>query len=500
MKLIKRITIILLAIIMPVFAFSGCNNKNSEINKISKNLSSYKISAELDDDKKEIIASEEFEYYNNTGLDMYKLCFHLYANAFSEDTKTLPYSSISKARCFPNGENYGYINITNITSDGLELKHEIIGDDRQILEVILPVSVKPLERIKLKIDFCVKLSENTHRLGYFENEINLGNWYPILCAFNNGEFDLDSYYDVGDPFYSDIANYDVSFSFDKKYTVAATGSLVKESEKNNNKTVNYVAKAVRDFAMVLGSNYEILSEDFLGVKLNVYAYRGDESILYYMETAKKSFEFFINTFGIYPYETLNVVITNFLHGGMEYPQLAMVSDNLNSLKETNEVIVHEIAHQWWYSLVGNDEVEEPWLDEAMAEYSTLLFFEANPEYKITREQRITDAKQSYLLFVDVLETTRKNVNDRIDLALYNYSSEYEYTYMVYVKGMLMIDELRNKIGDEAFFNGIKLYFQNNKYKVAQKNNFIEAFELSCGQDLDDFFNEWLLGNISIYQN
>jgi aminopeptidase N len=65
---------------------------------------------------------------------------------------------------------------------------------------------------------------------------------------------------------------------------------------------------------------------------------------------------------------------------MEYPALVMISDNIGEHISYEEVIVHEVAHQWWYSLVGNDQINYGFLDEGLTEYSTILFFENNPEY------------------------------------------------------------------------------------------------------------------------
>ena len=94
--------------------------------------------------------------------------------------------------------------------------------------------------------------------------------------------------------------------------------------------------------------------------------------------AKESIKIFNNLFGEYPYDTYSVVASDFYIGGMEYPTLVMIDNTLyddNSKFLLEYVIAHETAHQWWYSVIGNDEVDEPWLDEALTEYSTILYFE-----------------------------------------------------------------------------------------------------------------------------
>lgn len=496
MKHFKKILAVVVCLAVVFSCFAGCKNFDSEVKKASKKLSAYSIVATLDDENKKIVASESVKYINREEVSLTALCFHLYGNAFSEKAVTKPYTNLNKIRCFPNGENFGYLNITSVTSKGSVLEH-VISSDGSILEVVLPKEIFPGESVNVEVAFELKLSENTHRLGFFEDTINLGNWYPIICKYSEGDFDRDPYYSIGDPFFSDIANYDVQISYPSKYLLASTGNLASSSDIENIKTQRYQAKAVRDFAMVFGSNYEMKSAKVGNTDVSVFAYAGDDAIDYYLETATKSLTFFSNQFGLYPYRTLNIAITRFMFGGMEYPNLVMISDKTGGQAETAKVIVHEVAHQWWYGLVGNDEVEEAWLDEALTEYSTLVFFENHTEYKETRESMIADATESYLLYTDVIATTKLQLKNKINYATYEYSSEYEYVYMVYVKGMLMFESLRTTVGDENFFGSLKKYYENNKFKIATKRELVFAFEDYSRISLESFFDSWLEGRIII---
>ncbi len=81
-------------------------------------------------------------------------------------------------------------------------------------------------------------------------------------------------------------------------------------------------------------------------------------------------------FGPYPYQELDVVETPARAGGIEYPTLVVISDRLYTGHPRLEwVVAHEVAHQWWYGMVGSDQVDEPWLDEALTQYTTLLYHE-----------------------------------------------------------------------------------------------------------------------------
>ena len=85
----------------------------------------------------------------------------------------------------------------------------------------------------------------------------------------------------------------------------------------------------------------------------------------------------------------------------------------------------------------------------------------------------------------------------MQLPLYEYVSEYEYVYMVYVKGTIFIDELRKSLGDKDFFNGLKNLYKNNMFKVITKTEFIEAFNSEGGVDVTSFVEGYLSGNTEI---
>ena len=119
-----------------------------------------------------------------------------------------------------------------------------------------------------------------------------------------------------------------------------------------------------------------------------------------LKAATDSLSKFEEMFCDYPYSSYTVVQTEFLQGGMEYPTLSFISDKLNESLYIDAVI-HETAHQWWYGIVGNNEVDNAWLDEALAEYSTTLFYKLCPDYSVDFEKRISDAMTSYLLYIDL---------------------------------------------------------------------------------------------------
>lgn len=503
--------------------FVSCNS--NELDKISKNLTTYTIAATLNDDMT-VSCEQKVKYYNSTDSDLTSVCFHLYPRAFRKDATFKPYTSLTFDACFPNGLNYGNIEILDakvVSRDDNKGDYLIVGSDDDILQVNL---VKPLEKfnfVEIEIVYKLTLPNCTHRFGYYDKNINLANWYPIACTITNGEFDLTPYYSTGDPFCSDISNYEVSINYPKKYLLSSTGDAVTkeininesennlkvtddenaENEKTNEaKTENWLkstikAKAVRDFALCLSEDTAKISKVVGKTNISYVGYKSDEEFQKYLDVSVKAVEYFNKIFGEYPYSTLTVVKMPFIYGGMEYPNVVFISDSIQDEDEFMRVVVHEIAHQWWYAVVGNNEIYEAWLDESLTEYSTALFFKNNPNFGIDYNDLIKDAISSYSLYVDVIKTIRGEVNTKMNLAVNEYQNDYEYSYMIYIKGIIMFDELKNVVGETKLVSGLKKYYKNNKYKIATKKDFYDAFRQACHKDLENFFEGYLQGTTII---
>ena len=199
-------------------------------------------------------------------------------------------------------------------------------------------------------------------------------------------------------------------------------------------------------------------------KTNVkYYYYDEENPEEFLTASVDSLNTFNELFGEYPYSTLSVVKSNFVHGGMEYPNLVLISDDTSEKADYINVIVHEIAHQWWYGLVGNDEFRYGWLDEGLTEYSTNLFYQKNPQYNVDASEVIKNTTSSWVTFVDLYTSVLGNVDTSMNRKLDEYNTEPEYVYVTYVKGMLFFNELRTLLGDAKIKSLFRSAFNSNKY-------------------------------------
>ena len=180
--------------------------------------------------------------------------------------------------------------------------------------------------------------------------------------------------------------------------------------------------------------------------------------------------------GAYPFSELDLVATPTTAGGIEYPGAGGRSPKgctRRILSFYEVATAHEVAHQWWYSLVGNDQIDEPWLDEALTQFTTALYY------------RDVYGPQGLRGYVDNLESRYDRVkgtadDKRSDLPVADYSPR-EYSAIVYGKAALFFKAIYDAIGDAKFNQLLQDYFKQHRYGVAYPQDFLKVAEGYCGQ-------------------
>lgn len=479
-----------------LFALSGCGEKT--LQEISVNLSTYNLNVTFDESDNTLSGTENVNYKNNYETTLSCVKFHLYPNAFRQGATYSPVSLRNYDKAYPNGFSAGKIDVSSVNMDGKSVEVEIEGNDENILNVDLSEEIFPGDGVMIEIAFEVLLPNCVHRFGYGDNTYNFGNFYPVACVFENGEFVQDNYGSNGDPFYSETANYNVTISCDDDFVLASTGAQTAEREENGNTVTTISASAVRDFAFVISKKFSVLSETINGVTFYYYYY-DDENAQRSFETGVKAIQTYSNLFGSYPYSTFSVVKTNFIHGGMEYPNLVYISDTIESYDDYLNVIVHETAHQWWYNIVGSNACEYAWLDEGLTEFSTLMFYRYNEGYNVVEKDSLNASLSSYILFSELYQSIYGNFDGSMSRNVNEFSGEMEYTYISYVKGVLFFDNLEKTVGEKNFLKALKHYFKENKFKNATPDDLISSFEIVTKRSLEGFFKSWIDGKV-ILQN
>jgi len=274
---------------------------------------------------------------------------------------------------------------------------------------------------------------------------------------------------------------DVRLTVPEGTVIAGTGSEFERlSNTDGTLTVRFASGPVRDFAFALGP---LRQAETAPGEIVVRAWVLEEHAAAAQTAARvaaRAVQVFEDLLGPYPYDELEIVDAPGAFGGIEYPALVyigVIGDPGDDL-----VIVHEVAHQWFYALIGNDQLLEPWLDEAAASYAEVLYLEA-----IGEPQAATGLLDQFRLIL----RASGDVATPIGLPISGYPTESDYGVFVYMKGALFFDALRSRLGESGFRDFLRDYFARHRYGFATSASFQETAEAVCACDLDDLFDLWV---------
>lgn len=445
----------------------------------SQDYGTIKLDCNYSETSHTLAVNQTTTYVNHSPLTLFEVKFHLYANAFQAGAAYPAVAPSEVDRAYPNGFDAGYAKVTT--------PHILIGDsDNTVITVPLEHGLEVGESVDIDLQYTVKLANVKHRLGYTDHAVNLGNFYAIPVVYDNG-WQTYPYSYNGDPFYNDPYNFDVTINAPAGYRIATSGTEVG--------TNHYQGYLLRDFAIVMSRDFQTLSRK-VGDTTVTYYYLNDEIPDVSLYTACNALAYFSNTFFDYPYSTLAVVQTDFLQGGMEYGALVYISMDVTDQSQYQTVIVHEIAHQWWYGLVGNNQTRTAWIDEGLAEYCTAVFFETHPQYGKTLESIATQNKTSIKMFESIMDEygvhyTRQMYNDLI-----TYRMPSEYTINTYARGMLLFYAISEMVGYENLNKALAQFAAEHCYGFGNTYDLTHTLEANLGYDLVNFINNYLAGRQS----
>jgi hypothetical protein len=265
-------------------------------------------------------------------------------------------------RLWPNGPGQGaYLDVTRATVDGRAAR--TITRSPTIL-VLAPARPTPVGRtMRIQLRWSLRLSARALRMNAGGGFVRLGAFFPILPWDEGRGWVVDPPSALAaETFTSPSADFDVSIHAPASLQVVATGREALPGR--------WIARAVRDFAVAVGPFVEATRT--VGapapVRLTVAAPRGEQGAAEaFADRAAAALTALSERFGPYPWPELSIAVMPDLgRSGIEYPNL--IFQGPASLERAT---THEVAHQWFYSLVGNDQARDPWLDESLANWAAM---------------------------------------------------------------------------------------------------------------------------------
>lgn len=326
--------------------------------------------------------------------------------------------------------------------------------------------------------------------GFVNGVYDLAGFYPTLAVYDHKGWNLETAAGFGDSLFADIAFYQVELTVPPALSIVASGStLSQRTDDDGTTTWRIAAGPVRSFYAAVAGRWLAISEDVDGVLVNAYYPDGGlSSAQTAMEFTTNSLRVFNRLFGPYPYRELDVVPMPTTAFGMEYAGLLALAGGFYTEAGGAFAIAapHEVAHQWFFNLIGNDQPEEPWLDESLANYAVYLYYEA------------VDWPQMQNAMLENIFRYRYNAarNLGIDRPVSGAVIEFNqsnYINIIYSKGPLFFHAVRERIGDEAFFAALRDYAGHHRYGIAYADDLFAAFRRHTDTPIDDLIAFWIYG-------
>ncbi len=497
---------------------------------LSERIANYAINVKLDNETKTLTGKEVLNWRNLSKDTIRDLQFHLYLNAFKNNTSTF---FKERGGAIPDwllkgikGNEWGYIDIDNIVDeDGNDLTEGIVfiqpddnnESDQTVVSIPLEKPILPGQTANFTLEFTSKLPRIIARTGYGSQDYYfVAQWFPKLGVYETkgqryaqkGQWNCHQFHRNSE-FFADFGVYDVEITLPNKLIVGASGSLLKTTENEDNTTTyRYRAEDVIDFTWTASPNFVVKNDRWEHVDIRLLIQ--PEHIAHmprYLESAKYTLEYMTQEVGEYPYPTLTIVdppIYGIRSSGMEYPTLVTGGSFYGmpkGLKTIEIVTVHEVGHQYFMQMLASNEFEEPWLDEGFNTY-----FENRIMDHYYGEKTSTFNMLGY--HIGGTENSRLGyVSMENPKIAENFRPAWGYKHggygdITYNKTGTWLVTLERILGEETMSKIMKTYFERWKFKHPCGNDFIDIVNEivirehgeEFGPSMDWFFDQVLFSS------
>jgi aminopeptidase N len=433
-------------------------------------LPQYRLALSLDTANRRLAGEQLVTVPNRTGQDLSEIVFRLY----------------------PNLPQYGgLMGIGPVWVDGQRGVSSLRADGTSlVIPLDQPLPPEASVTISLTFDIEIPQRDSGHVLfGLSEDMWNLPDAYPLLAAHDGTTWREDIAPSHGDAVFAGTALYDVTLTVPPTLTVAATGSATSDTLTDGQHIYHIVGGPLREFAWVASADYLVAETTASGATVRSYYLPVDEAAgQAALNVAAAALRVYVDAFGPYPFPEMTVAEAPLLHFGMEYPSLNLIGVDLyrDQRSALEKRLAHEIAHQWWYAQVGSDQVNTPWLDEGLAEYSTAIYY----------REVFGQARANTLINQRWLVPYQAAVENGYDAIVNQPSAAFgngkEYEVIVYAKAALFFEALRQELGDDTYKAVLHEYVDRYRWRIATPDDFLRVAESVSGQELYGLYSRWIL--------
>jgi hypothetical protein len=342
----------------------------------------------------------------------------------------------------------GSIRLLPVTVDGVTVPATVTGQT-----IVVPLGgILPNDGVtRIRVRFSARLQDdlaNSHWLFTRTNGIaDIYRWLPWISR--RVTFERPNH---GDPFVTPSSrDVRVTITTDRRLRLATTGDPVSVSADGLRQV--FQARDVRDFTVTAATDFQTRQRVIGDTTVRVWFRPGTRGAAW-LDAAADAFAALEERIGPYGYASFDVV-QSAGGAGMESPQLIWIPTGTGAAN-LRYLAAHETAHQWFYGIVGNDQVREPFTDEATAD------FVARSVLGIHRDSRCPMA--------------------RLDRSIYDYSARCYYE-TVYIQGGNLLDEARQFMGSDVFWGALRGYVEANRHRLTSTATLLRALDDATPLDL-----------------
>jgi len=412
----------------------------------------YQLDVSLDYDNHILSVSQRVDYTNTTGDRLAELPLAV-STAIDQNIFTL--LTVQLAQEFHK---------TNITFTGTKI----------LLQ--LDPALEPGDRLAVDLLYEIRPPQQSGAFGYNQRQMLLADWYPTIPPYKNGQgWLINPPGAVGEHQVYTQSNFSVNLQLlpsEKELVVAASAPISAQSEG----CYQYSANGVRNFSLAVSPEYNLTSRTNAQTTVKIYTFpEHAEMGKRAADLALQAWETFTDIYGPNPRVFMSMVEAD-INDGLETDGLFYLSDwYFKTADETPQnyfelLVVHETSHQWLYGMVHNDQAHEPWLDEALATYSELLFYEAHhPELvQWWWDYRVNEYSPSGF----------------VNATIYDFDNYRAYVNAVYLMGARFIDTLRQSLGETEFQQFLYDYVQSGNGEILSASDFFNILDDMSPEDIN----------------
>ena len=433
-----------------IFILLGCTQSDNPRYDSNNNVYDMKLYLDTQTDT---LAVEGELYYKNDLYDLDELYINIYPNAVNP-------------RGLGNNIIFSYFQI-----NGEDTTYEITGVDHTVMHVNLKQTLPKGERISITYNYSFRYWD-IDRIVTYDNYYLTLFFYPCMAIYDEDGWHVEPYSFRGEVYYNEIGDYYVTINVPKTYLVASSGMLVQEKEIGLRKELEYSIKDARDFSFSASSDYRLYERTIDDIAYEIYAVREltateiDDSFSY----LSRSLQVMEQTVGDYIYDYFTLEYGYYY--GMESTGVIYCS---NEIQEGT--VVHEMIHQWFYSIIGNDQANESFSDEALTTYATALYF-----YDL-------HGIYGYNQYLNYRSSLKSELSDRyeanIGVSLLREVDDYGdyYAFLIYYHGPSLfryyVDEFLDGNIDKMI-EILTVYYETYHMSIATLDGFLDIMEQVSG--------------------